>query len=101
MSIAWLGRTDRVPPILESDMTNKFQRRKTVPAGRAAGRLVRIFLFAAATLAFAVTGPAQPANDNFVDAILLPGSSGTTNGTFRDATVEAGEPLYNGLGPFS
>jgi len=82
-------------------MTNKFQRRKTAPAGGAVDRRGRIFLFAAAMLASAVTGSAQPANDNFVDAIVLPGSSGTTNGTYRDATAEAGEPLYNGIGAFS
>lgn len=38
--------------------------------------------------------PQPPVNDNFIDAITLSGSVGTTNGTTTLATFESGEP-YN------
>ena len=43
------------------------------------------------------TALAAPANDNFADAINLPGSSGTQTGTDNiDATSEVGEPALAG-----
>ena len=38
-----------------------------------------------------------PANDNFVDAQIVSGASGTTNGTNVSATTETNEPNHNGL----
>ncbi len=46
-----------------------------------------LFLCAAAETALA-----QPANDNFADAIVLNGTSGKITGTNVDATTESGEP---------
>jgi uncharacterized delta-60 repeat protein len=39
--------------------------------------------------------PTPPANDYYTNAIFLAGDSGTTNGSTRNATVEAGEPNTN------
>ncbi len=42
-----------------------------------------------------------PPNDNFTNALLLSGFSGSTNGSSRNATVEPGEPDRGALGPFA
>lgn len=41
---------------------------------------------------------APPANDNFANAQLLPGSNGTTSGNNTEATNEAGESAHGGIG---
>ena len=46
----------------------------------------------------ASTGWAQPANNNFVDAWLIDGAAGTTNGSNVGATSESGEPNIFGVG---
>lgn len=53
----------------------------------------------AATLTWALTVPAAaPANDLFVSASPLLGSSGTATGSTVDATRETGEPSHGGSG---
>jgi hypothetical protein len=42
---------------------------------------------------------AQPANDNFANAILLEGDFGSVTGSNSDATSESGEPSHAGLPP--
>ena len=47
--------------------------------------------------AVTIIGPTPPPNDNFVNAIALPGTSGIQTGTGnRNATLETGEPAING-----
>src|SRR5437867_1100316 len=41
---------------------------------------------------------AQPANDNFTNALVISGSVGTTSGTTIGATREANEPIYDPSG---
>src|ERR1700722_5620428 len=52
----------------------------------------------AAGLAAAATAVAQPTNDNFVNATIISGFVGTTNGTTVGATAELGEPVHAGTG---
>jgi uncharacterized repeat protein (TIGR01451 family)/uncharacterized delta-60 repeat protein len=55
-------------------------------------------LVLAAGLAAAATAVAQPTNDNFVNATVISGFVGTTNGTTVGATSELGEPVHAGTG---
>ncbi len=60
------------------------------------------FAFAMASGLIAGTALAAPANDNFANAINLPGNTGTQTGTDNiDATVEGGEPSMAGAGAFN
>ena len=43
---------------------------------------------------------ATPVNDNFSDAILLPGNSGSITGNNENATNEIGEPAHASKGPY-
>ncbi len=49
-----------------------------------------------ATLTVTINGPPPPPNDNFADAQLINGSSGTIAGSNAQATREAGEPNPGG-----
>ena len=51
-----------------------------------------------AGLACAATALAQPTNDNFVNATIISGYVGTTNGSNVNATAELGEPVHAGTG---
>ena len=44
---------------------------------------------------YTTTPTAPPPNDNFVNAQVLTGNSGTVNGTNRFATKETGEPIHS------
>src|ERR1041385_7483680 len=48
---------------------------------------------------YSLGGPplVRPPNDNFVDAINLPGGAGSVNGTNVNGTREAGEPVHVGF----
>src|SRR5437773_1045609 len=46
---------------------------------------------------FAAKAYSQPVNDNFANATLITGSTGTVFGTTFSATREAGEPIHAGV----
>jgi hypothetical protein len=50
------------------------------------------------TFGYLITPPTPPPNDNFANAQLITGTSGTVNGTNAFATKEAGEPSHEPLG---
>ena len=51
-------------------------------------------LLVCAGIAAGEAAAAAPANDQFADAVLLAGASGSANGTTVDATSETGEPSH-------
>ncbi len=83
-------------------MTNNMQLRQrsvagwSIPAGSMVGLWCCLLLGTGS-----VGSLAQPANDDFANAIEVFGTSGTTNGDTFGATIQAGEPRYLAVGDHS
>ncbi|HYV31089.1 MAG TPA: peptidase S8, partial [Candidatus Binatia bacterium] len=68
-------------------------------AARASRRLALVGWCCAMVLVLgSFPAAAQPANDNFANAEVIVGDTGTVSGSSLDATVEPGEPRHFGTG---
>src|SRR6476620_264670 len=87
------GPPGPTPPMPSSSAISRFTCHVSRFTHHATRKTQHASAFAAVLLLSAVSALAQPANDNFANAEVLPGPSGFIQRNNDNATLEVGEPV--------